>query len=260
MRSVHRPAVRGACLIAAIAAAACVRGGGTAPGQPSPPAGPARPVATTPIDTVGLRRVRFAHGTTSGILDDSLAAGATRAYVVGARQGQVMLAHAIAWPVAERLHPPPEPVVRVFAAATGRELPSPRAEPEVWSARLPEDGDYVVRVTAGAQTTYTLAVQIPRQVQVSAEQPTAIFTGSAPSRAPIDYLIRADAGRTLEVVLGGAPTVGLHVYGLDDGTQLARLADRQRLYAGRVATTQDYVVSVVPGAERAAYDLRITLR
>ena len=261
MRSVNRPAVRSACLIAAIAAAACARSGGTAPDQASPaPAPAARPAATTPIDTVGLPRVRFAHGTTSGILDDSLAAGATRAYVVGARQGQVMLAHAIAWPVAERLHPPPEPVVRVFAAATGRELPSPHAQPEIWSARLPEDGDYVVRVTAGVQTTYTLAVQIPRQVQVTAEQPTAIFTGSAPSRAPIDYLIRAEAGRTLEVVLGGAPTVGLHVYGLDDGIQLARLADRQRLYAGRVATTQDYVVSIVPGAERAAYDLRITLR
>jgi hypothetical protein len=260
MRSVHRPAVGGACLIAAIAAAACARGGGTAPGQPSPAAAPARTAAMTPIDTVGLPRVRFAQGTTSGILDDSLAAGATRSYLVGARQGQVMLAHAIAWPVAERLHPPPEPVVRVFAAATGRELPSPRAEPEVWSARLPEDGDYVVRVTAGTRTTYTLAVQIPRQVQVSADKPTAIFTGSTPSRAPIDYLIRADVGRTLEVVLGGAPTVGLHVYGLNDGTQLARLADRQRLYAGRVATTQDYVVSVVPGAERAAYDLRITLR
>ena len=258
MRSVHRPAVGGACLIAAIAAAACARGGGAAPGQPSPPA--ARTAATTPIDTLGLPRVRFAQGTTSGILDDSLAAGATRSYLVGARQGQVMLAHAIAWPVAERLHPPPEPVVRVFAAATGRELPSPRVEPEVWSARLPADGDYVVRVTAGAKTTYTLAVQIPREVQVSSEQPTAIFTGSTPSRAPIDYLIRADVGRTLEVVLGGAPTVGLHVYGLNDGAQLARLADRQRLYAGRVATTQDYVVSVVPGAERAAYDLRITLR
>jgi hypothetical protein len=258
MRSVNRPAVRGACLIAAIAAA-CARGGGTPPGQPSP-APPARTAAAAPIDTVGLTRVRFARGTTSGILDDSLAAGATRSYLVGARQGQVMLAHAIAWPVAERLHPPPEPVVRVFAAATGRELPSPRAEPEVWSARLPEDGDYVVRVTAAARTTYTLAVQIPRQVQVSADQPTAIFTGSTPSRAPIDYLIRADVGRTLEVVLGGAPTVGLHVYGLSDGAQLARLADRQRLYAGRVATTQDYVVSVVPGAERAAYDLRITLR
>ena len=261
MRSVTRPAVRGACLIAGIAAAACARGGSTAPGRPSPAAAPvARTAAATPIDTVGLRRVRFAPGTTSGILDDSLAPGATRSYLVGARQGQVMLAHAIAWPVAERLHPPPEPAVHVFAAATGHELPSPRAEPEIWSARLPADGDYVVRVTAWAQTTYTLAVQIPRQVLVSAEQPTAIFTGSTPSRAPIDYLIRADAGRTLEVVLGGAPTVGLHVYGLTDGAQLARLADRQRLYAGRVATTQDYVVSVVPGAERAAYDLRITLR
>jgi hypothetical protein len=52
----------------------------------------------------------------------------------------------------------------------------------------------------------------------------------------------------------------LHIYGLADGAQLARLADRQRLYAGQVATTQDYVVSVVPGVERAAYDLRITLR
>jgi len=260
MRPAHRPAIRGACLIAAIAAA-CARGGGTSPGQPSPaPAPAAQTAAATPIDTLGLPRVRFAPGTTSGILDDSLAAGATRSYLVGARQGQVMLAHAIAWPVAERLHPPPEPVVRVFAAATGRELPSPRAEPEVWSARLPEDGDYVVRVTAGARTTYTLSVQIPRQVQVSADQPTAIFTGAVPSRAPIDFLIRADAGRTLEVVLGGAPTVGLHVYGLEDGVQLAHLADRQRLYAGRVTTPQDYVVSVVPGAERAAYDLRITLR
>ena len=117
-----------------------------------------------------------------------------------------------------------------------------------------------MRVTAGAQTTYTLSVQIPRQVQVSADQPTAIFTGVAPSRAPIDFLIRAEAGRTLEVMLGGATTVGLHVYGLEDGAQLARLADQQRLYAGRVPTTQDYVVSMVPGAERAAYDLRITLR
>ena len=109
-------------------------------------------------------------------------------------------------------------------------------------------------------TAYTLAVQIPRRVEVSPDQPIAIFTGSTPSRVPIDYLIRAEAGRTLEVTLGGAPTVGLHVYGLDDGVQLAPLADRQRLFAGRVEKTQDYVVSVVPGEERAAFDLRITLR
>ena len=169
-----------------------------------------------------------------------------------------MLAHAIAWPVEE--HPPPEPLVQVFEATTGRELPSPRAEPEVWSGRLPITGDYVVRVTRTAPIYYTLAVQIPRRVELSPAEPTAVFTGTAPSRAPIDFLVRVDAGRTLEVSLGGAPTVGLHIYGLDDGVQLARLADRQRLYSGRVERTQDYVVSMVPWAERAAYDLRVTVR
>ena len=255
MRPVARLAIRGACLFAALIVAACARGGAG-----SPPPSPSMRRASGPIDTAGLTRIRFARGTTSGIYDDSLSGRGTRSYLVGARAGQVMLAHAIAWPVAERLHPPPEPSVRVYLPATGVELPSPRAEPEVWSARLPADGDYVVRVTTAAPTLYTLAVQIPREARVTADAPTAIFTGSTPSRAPIDYLIRAEAGRALEVVLGGAPEVGLHVYGLEDGVQLARLADRQRLFAGRVERTQDYVVSVVPGVERVPYDLRITLR
>jgi hypothetical protein len=247
----------GALAAMGLVLAACGGKGAATPAAPAPAADRAR---ATPIDTTGLPHIRFARGTTSRILDDSLAAGATRSYALSARQGQVMLAQAIAWPVAERLHPPPEPEVRVFAAPTGDELPSPRAEPDVWSARLPFTGDYIVRVTASAPTAYTLSVQIPRRVEVSPDEPIAIFTGTTPSRAPIDYLIHVDAGRTLEVTLGGAPTVGLHLYGLDNGIQLAPLADRQRLYAGRVETTQDYVVSVVPGEERAAYDLRIMLR
>ncbi len=204
--------------------------------------------------------MRFAPGTTSGIRDDTLSAGATRSYLIGARKGQVMLAHAIAWPVARRQQPPPDPVVRVFSVGTGAELHAPRGEPVVWSGRLPADGDYVVRVIAAASITYTLAVQIPREVPVTAEQPTAIFTGIARSRTPIDYLLHVEAGRTIEVVLGGSASVGLHLYGLKTGVQLAHLADRQRLYAGRVETSQDYVISVVPGAERAPYNLRITLR
>jgi len=255
MTPAARAALSGMLATAGLTLAAC-RGAGSA-GAPTPAAAPA---GAAPIDTVGLPRIRFARGMTSGILDDSLPAGATRSYVLEAKQGQVMLAHAIAWPVAERLHPPPEPEVGVFEVATGRELASPRAELELWSGRLPVSGDYVVRVTAAAPTSYTLAVQIPRRVEVTPDQPTAIFTGSTPSRVPIDYLIKAEAGRTLEITLGGAPSLGLHVYGLEDGAQLAPLADRQRLYAGRIETTQDYVVSVVPVEERAAFDLRITVR
>jgi hypothetical protein len=254
MRSVARPGVRGSAIAIGLVAAC---GGGHPAPAPAPSA--ARTVAA-PIDTAGLPRIRFPRGTTSGIHDDSLAAGVTRGYVLHAQGGQIMLAHAISWPVAEAGHPPPEPEVRVFEAATGRELPSPRGEPEVWSGRLPASGDYIVRVTAAAPTAYTMAVQIPKRAETTPAEPTAVFTGTAKSRAPIDFLVRVEAGGTLEVSLGGAPTVGLHIYGLDDGVQLAHLSDRQRLYAGRVATTQDYVVSMVPWADRAAYDLRVTVR
>lgn len=258
MRSVAGRAARDG-LATALALAACAPASRTSGGTPAPAPAPAAAAAPA-IDTVGMPRIRFARGTTSGIVDDSLAPGATRSYVLFASQGQVMLAHAITWPVAERQHPPADPVVRVLDVASGRELPTPRAEPAIWSGRLPLTGEYVVKVTAAEPTSYTLAVQIPRRVEPDPRQPTAIFTGTAPSRAPIDFLVRADAGRTLEVVLGGDPVLSLHVYGLDDGVQLAPLPDRRRLYAGRLATTQDYVVSIVPAAERAAYDLRISVR
>jgi len=257
MRSVARPVVCGSAV--AIAILTVCGGGGRSSERPAPAPSAAR-AAATPIDTAGLPRIRFSRGTTSGIHDDKVEAGATRSYVLNAEGGQIMLAQAIGWPVAEAEHPPPDPEVRVFEVATGRELPSPRAEPEIWSGRLPSSGDFVVRVTGFAATSYTLAVQIPKRVEITPAEPTAVFTGTARSRAPIDFLVRVDAGRTLEVSLGGAPTVGLHVYGLNDGAQLARLSDRQRLYAGRVATSQDYVVSMVPWAERAAYDLRVMVR
>jgi hypothetical protein len=236
----------------------CGRGHSAETAAPAPSPAPTATVA--PIDTTGLPRIRFSRGTTSGIHDDKLAAGATRNYVLFAQGGQIMLAHVISWPVAETEHPPADPEVRVLEAATGRELPSPRVEPEIWSGRLPATGEFIVRVTASMPTAYTLAVQIPRRLEVPPGEPMAVFTGTAPSRAPVDFLVRVDAGHTLEVILGGAPTVGLHIYGLNDGTQLARLSDRQRLYAARVATSQDYVVSMVPWAERAAYDLRVSVR
>jgi hypothetical protein len=254
MRIVARLAAQAVAL--ALVLAACAR----PPEQTGPPptAAAGRPAAA--LDTTGLRRIRFAHGTTSGILDDSLGAGATRSYLLGAMEGQVMLAQAIPWPSAGRTLSPAAPEVRVFSVPNGQELATHRAEPDIWGGRLPLTADYIVRVTASERAAYTLVVQIPRRVELAGGQSPAIFTGMTPPRAPVDFLVKVEAGRTLEVVLGGAPTVALHVYGLDDGVQLAPLSDRRRLFAGRLETTQDYVVSVVPGPEHAAYDLRITLR
>ena len=82
---------------------------------------PAAVAPFSPTDTAAFLRVRFAQGTTSGILDDSLPAGHDRGYLLGALQDQVMLAHAIAWPPAvgrDEL----EARVRVYRAYDGVEL------------------------------------------------------------------------------------------------------------------------------------------
>ena len=73
--------------------------------------------------------------------------------------------------------------------------------------------------------------------------------GTAPSRVPVDYIIAGESGQTLAASVRESDPVTLHLYGLDDGEQLAPLPERRRLWAGRLPATQDYVVSVVPADE-----------
>jgi hypothetical protein len=223
-------------------------------------AAPALSTAVSPGDTTGLLRVRFARGTTSGILNDSLRAGETRGYLIGAEQEQVMMVHAITWPVRQEEAPPASATVRVYSAADGGELTPPSGPGPLWSGRLAGTGDFVVRVSATQPTAYTLAVQIPRRLSVGESDPTAAITGTAPSRAPVDYIIEGRSGRTLAASVRDGDSATLHLYGLDDGKQLAPLSERRKLWAGTLPTTQDYVISVVPGDEGARYELTVTFR
>ncbi len=107
----------------------------------------------------------------------------------------------------------------------------------------------------------TLAVQIPRRVVVDRENPGTSFAGVAPSRATVDYLIKGERGHRLDVELRGEDEgTHLHVYGLDDGVQLARLADRLPRYGGVLPAGQHYVISLVPSREGARYELMVTMR
>ena len=150
--------------------------------------------------------------------------------------------------------------VRVYALPDGGELPAPGGAGALWSGRVPETGDYVVRVSAAEPTAYTLAVQIPRRLEVSEGDPTAAIAGTAPSRAPVDYLVGGEAGRTLAAAVRGRDPVTLHIYGLDDGRQLAPLSERRKDWAGPLPSSQDYVISVVPSGDGASYELTVAFR
>jgi hypothetical protein len=253
MSTLNRLAVASAALGGALGAAC----GGTA--RPVETAAPATSPAS-PADTTGLLRVRFARGTTSGILNDSLRAGETRGYLVGAEQGQVMMVHAITWPVRRGEAQPAAATVRVYSVTDGSELTDPSGPGSLWSGRLPGTGDFVVRVDASHPTAYSLAVQIPRRLSAGGSDPTAAITGAAPSRAPVDYIIEGRSGQTLAASVRDGDPAALHVYGLDDGEQLAPLSERRTLWAGTLPASQDYVISVVPADEGARYELTVTLR
>ena len=243
------------------ASAAFTIAAGCGGGQAAPEAAPAAvSPAPSPTDTTGLARVRFARGTTSGLVNDSLPAGESRGYLLGAEQGQVMMVHAITWPVRQGGEPPPAATVQVYSVADESELAMPGGGGALWSGRLPATGDYAVRVSASGPAAYTLSVQIPRRLSPGADDPTAAITGTAPSRAPVDYIVAGKSGQTLAVSVGEEDPATLHVYGLDGGEQLAPLSEGRRLWAGPLPTTQDYVVSVVPVEEGARYELTVTLR
>jgi hypothetical protein len=252
--------------LGALAAAAGVACSGSRPAQVavSPEAEPAA-AEFSPTDTSAFVRVRFARGTTSGVLDDSLSAGRERGYLIGALQNQVMLAHAITWaPVGRRTEP--EARVRVYRVHDGTELDAPGPDVPLWFGHLPGTGEYVIRVTAPADQAivYTLAVQIPRRLVLDRGHPQSEVAARAPSRAPVDFLVRGTQGQVLRVELRGAPVGGaaptLHVYGLDDGVQLAPLGERRRNWSGALPSEQDYVLSVIPPGQGAQYDLLVALR
>ncbi len=242
----------------ALAALAVACGGSARPAERA--AAPAALPTASPSDTTGLVRVRFARGTTSGIVNDSLRAGEVRGYLLGAEQGQVMMAHAITWPVRQGEAPPATATVRVYSVAYGGELTTPSAQGALWSGRLPATGDFVVRVSATQATAYTLAVQIPRRLTAGGSDPTAAITGTAPSRAPVDYIIKGESGQTLAASVRDDDPATLHLYGLDDGAQLAPLSEHRKLWGGTLPVSQDYVISVVPADEGARYELSVALR
>lgn len=252
---IPHPAIAGALFIAAGLACAGARSG--APVGVSPAGAPALPTTASSIS-----RIRFARGTTSSVIEDSLPAGGTRTYLLWAERGQVMLAHAIAWPDRRVKAPEGRTSIAVSRRSDRRALTAPGRDRSLWSGRLPSTGEYLVRVTvSGVPTAYTLAVQIPRRLLVNREKPAAALSGVAPSRAPVDYLFKGEPGQILDADLqGSGPGTHLHIYGLNDGVQLARLGERLQRFTGTLPSAQDYVISVAPGAEGTPYGLRVTVQ
>ena len=88
---------------------------------------------------------------------------------------------------------------------------------------------------------------------------SATVHGRVDARSVQRWVLRANAGQTLEVdVISERSRVLLTIVGAD-GVPLKRYVDGQAHWKGRLPTTQDYVLEAVSAGEASPYDLQVTL-
>lgn len=213
----------------------------------------AAPPPGTGPDTADARPVDFEPGATVMVLAGELGAGRAARYVVGAHEGDLLMAHALS----------PGDDMRVAVHRLDQEAPvADTVETEsYWAGRLPATGGYLVEVHgAGEVSPYHLEIEVPRHLPLTAGASRIALEGTIQPHAPLAFVAGVEEGRTLDVsVASEGDVVKLTLHGAQDGQALADWDTQTNTYQGEVPRTQDYVVRLDPGAEATGFELSVTV-
>ena len=141
------------------------------------------------------RHVDFEPGATVMVLAGTLGAGQAARYVLGAHEGDLLMAHVLS----------PGEDLRVSVQRLDEETPVPDAvETEsYWAGRLPATSGYLVEVHgAGEEGPFHLELEIPRHLPLTPGVSSVALDGTIQPHAPLAFVARIEEGRTLER-LGG---------------------------------------------------------
>jgi hypothetical protein len=127
---------------------------------------------------------------------------------------------------------------------------------------LPSSEDYVITVKAGSQAAnYSLGITVPQRITFGAGEISATVTGHVSDHFQVTYLLRALQNQTMTVDLTPKDqTVGLTIYGFQDGQPLVRAEGGATSWTGKLPGTQDYVLVVVPAVDSTDFTLKITVK
>jgi hypothetical protein len=195
------------------------------------------PLATPPLPQV--KRIEFASGATSAVVQGTLAAEGIDEYLLRAGAGQ--------WMMAMVSSPDNSVVLEIWGASDGQPLVRSHMRQTSWQGPLPASQDYGVKAvsTAGA-TAYALQVIIPERIQFAPGAISATDQGSLAPRETHEYLLRALQGQSMTVtILSAGNLVLVEIYGIDDGQPLVRVPMGQTTWTGVLPNTQDYDIKAV---------------
>jgi hypothetical protein len=193
-------------------------------------------------------RITFPEGGTFAGINGSVKGGGVASYVLGAAKGQLMMVNFSS--------AAPGLAMKVIDATTNNVLVQNTTSAQVV---LPSDGDYLIQLSGSASdATFSMGVTIPRRISFDPGGTSKTLDGKISARAPVTYLLRAQEGQTMTVIVNPAQeaSVALTIYGLDDGQPLVRADFGLTSWAGELNKTQDYVIMVVPSVDSTTFTIQ----
>jgi hypothetical protein len=197
--------------------------------------------SSTSGNTNDAERIRFAPGTTSASIAGNLAASESDLYLLRALAGQTLSLN---------LTFTEGRAILVVWGQDGNVLLSDHAEVSSFEQVLPTTQDYFIQVKGGpdGNTAYTMTVNIPaistgmERIEFTSGSTSATVTGQLNASGSAQYVLRAQAGQTLNINTTFAEGRAiLAVWGADGDVLMSDHAEAST-FQGVLRTTQDYYI------------------
>jgi hypothetical protein len=226
---------------------------------PLPAEGETPPPTATPPQ---VKRIEFAAGATSAVVEGTLGAEDIDEYVLYALGGQNL--SVTVW------SPDNSVVLEIWGVGDGQPLLRSHMRQSSFQQVLPATQDYGIKaVGTGAATSYTLEVIIPplatpmpqtKRIEFAADKTSAVVWGTLPAEGIEEYLLRAQAGQwMIATVSSPYDNAVLEIWGIQDGQVLVRSHMRQTFWQGPLPATQDYGVKAVSTGGATDYTIQIII-
>lgn len=219
---------------------------------------PIPPTDTAPPDSTPIlpaaTRISFDPGATSGVAKGVIEAGKTQNFVLGASTGQ---------PLQASVFSQNNDVTMSITTEDGVELLPSEQGWANWQGTLPKSGDIYFQVIGGkVSSNFTLSITISHRIEFEAGAVSATVNGKTVNGNIISYVVAAQGGQTMDIVLTGTPDVAaLTVWGFSDGQPLIRAVSGSTTFNRQLPSTQDYIINVVPqGSQEVEFTLRVEIK
>ena len=199
-------------------------------------------------------RIYFITGATSSVINSTLNAGQSKDYVFYALANQVLLARLTT----------DNPGSVSLLDTNGNELPASILSSDGTFARsvLPSYQDYIVEVASGSKNIkYSLTITVPSRITFKQRATSNSVDGLVLNHNTVSYILRVLKRQTMTVSVSSSDgRLVLNIYGLEDDSSLVQASAAKSSWTGKLPSTQDYVIDVVPYVNAATFTLEVTIK